>query len=101
LQADEGLARQFGRNLGSARSASFSAFEDSTTSPHLGIQLTAIDGPQDFFHLFVEVLKKDAALVAQYNALKQKFNGRPMDDYRSAKDDFVAKVLASIGGSTS
>ena len=72
--------------------------KNSTTSPHLGIQLTAIDGPEDFFHLFVEALKRDTALVAEYNALKQKFDRRPMADYRAAKDDFVAKVLASIGG---
>jgi GrpB-like predicted nucleotidyltransferase (UPF0157 family) len=99
LPSDDALASQFSRNVGSIRSASFSAFEDSTTSPHLGIQLTAIGGPEDFFHLFVEALKRDAALVAEYNALKQKFDRRPMTDYRSAKDDFVAKVLASIGGS--
>jgi GrpB-like predicted nucleotidyltransferase (UPF0157 family) len=91
------LARHFARNLGSMRSATFSAFEDPTTSPHLGIQLTVIDGPQDFFHVFVEALRRDPALLAQYNALKQEFNGRPMDDYRSAKDEFAAKILASAG----
>jgi GrpB-like predicted nucleotidyltransferase (UPF0157 family) len=95
LPSDDALARQFSRNAGSPRSASFSSFEDSTTLPHLGIQLAAVDGPEDFFHLFVEVLKRDAALVAEYNALKQEFDGRPMADYRSAKDNFIAKVLAS------
>jgi hypothetical protein len=35
-------------------------------------------------------------LVAAYNALKRKFDGRPMDEYRSAKDAFIAKVLTFI-----
>ena len=96
LKADEALAGQFCRNPGSARSPYFSAFEDSTTSPHLGVQLTAIGGPQDFFHLFAEALQENVALVAAYNALKRKFDGRPMDEYRSAKDAFIAKVLTSI-----
>lgn len=94
-QADEILASRFRRNTGSARTASFSAFEDSDVTPCLGIQLTLIDGPHDDFHVFAEALRRDAELVARYNDLKRTFDGRPMDDYRAAKDKFIAEVLAA------
>jgi GrpB-like predicted nucleotidyltransferase (UPF0157 family) len=54
--ADSILASRFARNHGSIRTEAFSAFEDPSTHPHLGVQLTTIDGPLDFFHLFVEAL---------------------------------------------
>ena len=92
--SDQALANDFSRNTGSVRTDSFSAFEDATTSPHLGIQLTAVGGPYDFFHLFVDVLNQDPSLVASYNELKSRFNGRPMSEYREAKDNFVVEVLA-------
>jgi hypothetical protein len=50
------LTARFARNDGSIRTDSFSAFEDASADPHLGIQLTAIGGPHDFFHLFVDGL---------------------------------------------
>lgn len=92
-RADEALAKLFARNLGSTRTATFSAFEDPAASPPLGIQLAAIGSPDDCFHLFAQALLKDAALVAQYNDLKRHFDGRPMAEYRSAKDAFIAEVL--------
>jgi GrpB-like predicted nucleotidyltransferase (UPF0157 family) len=93
--ADELLADRFARNTGSVRTDSFSAFEDTETSPPLGVQLTAIDGPYDDFHLFVEALLRDPRLVTAYNELKSRFEGQPMQDYRAAKDAFIAEVLAS------
>jgi len=92
--ADASLAALFDRNEGSVRTDTFSAFEDGTTSPHLGIQLTVIGGPSDDFHLFVETLAKSARLVDEYNELKRSFDGHAMDDYRKAKDRFVEVVLA-------
>lgn len=91
--ADLDLAERYARNSGSIRTASFSAFEDSSRTPHLGIQLAAIDGPHDFFHLFVEALRASPELVAEYNALKRKFDGEDMASYRRAKDAFVERVL--------
>ena len=93
--ADAALATRYPRNTGSSRTDAFSAFEDPESSPHLGIQLAAIDGPYDDFHRFADVLRRDAALVARYNALKIKFDGRPMAEYRTAKDAFIAEVLAA------
>jgi GrpB-like predicted nucleotidyltransferase (UPF0157 family) len=93
-QADALLARHFARNDGSIRTASFSAFEDESTDPHLGIQLTMASGPHDFFHLFVEALRRSPDLVSEYNTLKLHHEGSDMAIYRSAKDAFVERVLA-------
>lgn len=93
---DAVLASIFARNSGSIRTETFSAFEDASSEPHLGIQLTAIDGPFDFFHLFVEALRQSPRLVEDYNALKRRHDGRDMAPYRAAKDAFVERVLTDL-----
>jgi len=94
--ADALLASSFARNEGSTRSTTFSAFEDASSRPHLGIQLAVIDGPSDVFHLFVEALQKSPALIDEYNALKRRHDGSDMAVYRAAKDVFVERVLAEF-----
>lgn len=96
LTADGALAGRFSRNIGSKRTANFASFEDAATSPHLGIQLTVVDGEDDYFHLFAEALMRDPELVARYNALKRQFDGQPMDVYRAAKSAFVTRVLSGL-----
>lgn len=91
--ADTALAARFTRNLGSIRTNEFAAFEDEACTPHLGIQLTSKDGTFDGFHLFAAALRNDPALVRRYNALKLAHDGQPMDQYRAAKDAFVAEVM--------
>lgn len=93
--ADAVLASQFSRNEGSLRSETFSSFEDPDSQPHLGIQLTVIDGPQDFFHRFTELLRHSPQLRDDYNALKRRYDGAAMADYRAAKDIFIGCVLAA------
>ena len=73
----------------------FSAFEDASSYPHLGVQLTVVGGEFDLFHQFVEALQRSPELVRQYNALKRRHDGGDMTVYRKAKDAFVKKVLAS------
>jgi GrpB-like predicted nucleotidyltransferase (UPF0157 family) len=94
VAADAVLASRLDRNAGSVRTDTFAAFEDATTAPHLGIQLTAIGGPFDHFHLFTAALLRDATIVERYNMLKIQYHGRPMNEYRAAKDAFIAEVLA-------
>jgi GrpB-like predicted nucleotidyltransferase (UPF0157 family) len=93
-EADAALALLFARNGGSLRTQTFSAFEDATSDPHLGVQLATIDGPSDFFHLFVAALRRSPQLVEEYNALKRRHDGVDMDVYRAAKNAFVERVLA-------
>lgn len=95
---ESALARLYERNLGSLRTETFAAFEDAAETPHLGIQLVAAGGPQDFFHHFIEALRASPELLADYNALKRRYDGSSMDAYRSAKDRFIARVLAEQGG---
>jgi GrpB-like predicted nucleotidyltransferase (UPF0157 family) len=91
--ADRALEARFERNLGSVRSASFAAFEDRGAIPHLGIQLVAIGSSYDDFHRFAEALRADPELMRAYNRLKKAWHGKPMDDYRAAKDAFIAGVM--------
>lgn len=92
--ADAVLAARLERNTGSAHTDTFAAFEDATTAPHLGVQLVVVGAPFDDFHRFDAALRGDASLVERYNALKMTFHGRSMDEYRVAKDAFIAEVLA-------
>jgi GrpB-like predicted nucleotidyltransferase (UPF0157 family) len=95
--AEKVLERRFARNLGSDRSAYFAAFEDCDATPHLGIQLVVIGSACDDFHPFTAALRADPALVAEYNRLKQAWHGKPMDDYRRAKDAFITRILDRTG----
>ena len=92
-QADRALETMFARNTGSVRTHSFAAFEDPGSDPPLGVQLTTIGGEFDVFHRFVEVLRRDPVALDEYNALKRAHEGRPIDEYRAAKDRFVASLL--------
>lgn len=94
--ADKALAACFGRNPGSARTDTFSAFEDAGQVPHLGVQLVVVGSPFDVFHLLAEALRSDGELLARYNALKSRFDGRPMIEYRAAKDAFIAEALRKL-----
>jgi GrpB-like predicted nucleotidyltransferase (UPF0157 family) len=92
-QVDSILQSMFSRNVGSVRLADFAAFEDPGSDPPLGVQLTTIGGTFDDFHRLVDVLRNEPDVLAQYNSLKRTYDGRPMDEYRAAKDRFLAAVL--------
>ena len=94
------LAKRFGRNEGSIRTDEFAAFEDPNRRPNLGVQLTVKGGALDDFHRFAEELRRDPHLVRRYNDLKLRFNGKPMDDYRAAKDAFVTEILSGRDAGT-
>jgi len=94
--ADAVLASRFARNGGSIRTDTFSAFEDGSSQPHLGVQLAVIDGPFDDFHRFTEALRKRPELVEAYNALKRAHDGADMARYRAAKAAFVERALVGL-----
>jgi len=60
----------------------------------VAIQCTVTGGPFDDFEPFLVALRADPALVAAYNALKRRWDGQPMEAYRSAKRAFIEGVLA-------
>ena len=94
-QTEAVLASRFARNSGSVRTDTFSAFEDKSRAPDLGVQLTVIGGPFDVFHRFVEALLLSPRLVEDYNALKRAHDNGDMAVYRAAKDAFIARVLST------
>ena len=63
----------------------------------VAIQLTVAGGPHDTFLDFLQKLQTDTGLRASYNALKRRYDGEPMADYREAKSAFIK---AALNGST-
>ncbi len=59
----------------------------------VAVQLIVAGGEHDSFVEFADALRADGALVERYNALKQSWDGRPMEEYRAAKAEFIEAVL--------
>lgn len=97
-EAEALLAGHYARNEGSERTPAFSSFQDETLPVPLGIQLTAMGGSHDFFSRARDLLRADPELVAEYDALKARWEGRPMEAYREEKSAFFAKLLGAVEG---
>lgn len=93
-EAERQLARSFERNAGSVRSGTFAAFMDDERVPPLGVQLVAKGSELDFFVRFRDRLRENANLLSSYNDLKRRFEGQDMEDYRSAKADFISRAVS-------
>lgn len=59
----------------------------------VSVQVTVAGGRYDNFHAFAEALRRSPVLLQAYNRLKRAWDGKPMDEYRIAKSEFIAKVL--------
>ena len=59
----------------------------------VSVQLFHAGGQYDVFEAFLGLLGSDESLRRRYNDLKSQWNGRPMRDYRAAKDAFIESVL--------
>lgn len=94
--ADAVLAQHYERNLASTHSSTFSSFKDDGSDPELGIQLTGIGAPEDFFCQLRDLLIAHPELNENYNALKRQFAGASMDDYRAAKTVFMNSLLDQL-----
>jgi GrpB-like predicted nucleotidyltransferase (UPF0157 family) len=92
-EAEAVLAGHYARNEGSDRTSEFASFQDETLEVPLGIQLTAMGGSRDFFSRARDLLRADAKLLAEYDALKARWDGKPMDAYREEKGAFFEKLL--------
>ncbi len=94
--AEKALAETCPRNTGSVRTADFAAFEMPGETMPVGVQLTAIGGAFDHFHLFMAALSAHPALVDGFNEVKRLFDGQSMHEYRAAKALFINAVLDGI-----
>lgn len=89
------LARRFSPHQTENWSASFASFAAERDAVPVGVQLVVMNSRDDTdFRAFRDRLRASPELVAEYNALKQSWHGRPMADYRDAKEHFVRQVLA-------
>lgn len=79
-------------NDGSIKTKDFRAFKEDTVTPPLGIQLTVIGSEFDFFWKFRDVLLQNDYYRKKYDELKRRFEGKSMDAYREAKDDFFIMI---------
>jgi uncharacterized protein len=95
VEAEAVLAGAYARNEQSDRTEDFASFQDETLPVPLGIQLTAMGGPHDFFSEARDRLRADPARVAEYDALKARWEGGDMRAYREEKSAFFAKLLGS------
>ncbi len=66
------------------------SFKDDSTDPPLGVHVTIIDGASDIQFRQRDLLRARADLRAEYDALKTKFDGGDMDEYRRAKEAFFS-----------
>ncbi|RAS07943.1 GrpB-like predicted nucleotidyltransferase (UPF0157 family) [Cupriavidus alkaliphilus] len=99
-EADRALDALYERNLGSVRTVGFCAFKHNDPRAPVGIQLVARGDPLDVFVRFRDCLRADPVLVDHYNALKRRYDGAAMSDYRSAKSAFIEQVLGAAGKAT-
>jgi GrpB-like predicted nucleotidyltransferase (UPF0157 family) len=98
--ADHLLGGRYTRNVGSHHSGTYSPFVDESKKIAVGIQLVVQAGPEDFFVLWRDTLRRSPDLLAQYNALKLRWQGRSHEGYRTDKSSFIEQVLESHSRST-
>jgi GrpB-like predicted nucleotidyltransferase (UPF0157 family) len=97
--AEAVLASHYQRNTKSDRAIGFASFTDTKAQPPLGVQLTAVDSPEDRFYRFRDVLKAHPPLREAYDTLKRGWEGRPMAGYRAEKAAFfdeLGKIIAGV-----
>lgn len=95
--ADDVLAGNFARNVGSTHTSTYSSFKDDSAEPQLGIQLVVAGGPEDFFLRLRDRLRTDGALVERLNTLRLRHEGGDMASYRDEKGEFYEIVLGGGG----
>lgn len=93
LKAVEVLSVLYELNEGSIKTDRFRAFKDDSTVPPLGVQLTVISSEYDFFWKFRDVLLRNDCYREEYDDLKRKYEGKCMDEYRKAKNDFFQRLM--------
>jgi GrpB-like predicted nucleotidyltransferase (UPF0157 family) len=91
--AVKNLSTLYAVNEGSVQTDYFRAFQDDTVAPPLGVQLTVIDSELDVFWKFREVLLANDTYRAEYDELKKAYEGKSMEAYREAKQQFFARLM--------
>jgi GrpB-like predicted nucleotidyltransferase (UPF0157 family) len=88
------LQRLYAVNTGGFSDDDAISFEDCSGEPSVGIHLTVIGSVSDVQMKFRDLLLASESLRKDYDNLKRRFEGGSMEGYRTAKADFVSRVLA-------
>lgn len=96
-EADRVLSASFARNVGSLKTDSLSSFVDEQYRVPVGIQLVVSRGPYDFFVRWRDLLRAEPNILSAYNSLKQRWQGRGEEHYRTEKSAFIKSALAKAG----
>ncbi|MBK5445064.1 MULTISPECIES: GrpB family protein [unclassified Peribacillus] len=92
-KAVQALSQLYELNDGSVKTSFFRSFKDDTKIPPLGVQLSVIDSEYDYFWKFRDVLLRSDAYRMEYDELKRKYEGKNMDEYREAKNEFFQRLM--------
>lgn len=79
--------------------STYASFTDSQADdPPVGVQLVVGGSPDDaLFGPFRRAMIGDPELLAAYNELKRRYDGKDYDTYTDAKGEFIERVLARRG----
>ncbi|MCX6115370.1 MAG: GrpB family protein [Proteobacteria bacterium] len=72
----------------------FASFKDDLRD--LGVQVTTIGGSEDYFITQRDYLRNHPNVLEELNILKQKFEGKDMDEYRHEKSRFFDNLNSEI-----
>jgi GrpB-like predicted nucleotidyltransferase (UPF0157 family) len=92
--ADALLGGRYRRNPASIHTAEFAAFTADGGAIDVGIQLVAAGSRWDAFVRWRDLLRNDPEARRAYDALKRRYEGKPMDAYRAAKSDFIDRTMS-------
>jgi len=93
-QAVETLKTLYEINQSENWSKEFASFKDD--SRDLGIQVTVLNSPEDYFIAQREYLTNHPEAVSELNSLKEQFEGKSMDEYQKAKGEFFEKLITKF-----
>ena len=92
-KAQNALSKMYKPNKGNPFTKTYASFKDDGAKIPLGVQLTVIGSKEDNFTALRDILVQNKKTLEKYNALKKRYQGKSMHEYRKAKGKFVEKVL--------
>jgi len=92
-KAQNALSKIYKSNKGNPPTKTYASFKDDDAKIPLGVQLTVIGSKEDNFTALRDILVSDKKHLKAYNALKERYQGKPMREYRKAKGKFIENIL--------
>ncbi len=74
----------------------FASFKSKINGIDFGIQLTIMGSPTDDFVKLRDILIKNPDLTKEFNLMKQRYDGKDMNEYRKEKAKFFERLRKSL-----